>query len=542
MCKWPLEKYGGGDLEKRVCGLQQIQNSTLFSGDCVVFSVGGNNKWDFEVNVAQRTDCKIHTFDCTVDGIVPNSIKSKTTFHKVCLGDKDETIDGKTFLSWRSLLSAVNVSSSPTYLKMDIEGYEIPVMRSIVDSGKDLPLQIAMELHLLKMSDNYVRMRSSAEIMAFMTYLNDFGGYMMIDRNDNEFCPHCSELLLVRVDCTRGNEEFIANQSPLFDNAAKQPSKFENALQSFKNRVKALAPEVHLARLKGGCGDICDTSIQGLPSLFFPEIRKRVNCTGIWGNVHIDDGRSAGPPPLVPKEMMSHFTYGGRIKFRQGRLYNDMYLGTTAKMSIWERDVVENMKKACSDGTLPGTYGERETARLKKGLDFMKNQIRGGRVLVIGSEIPWVEACVLAAGAANVTTLEYGFIESRHPQIIAYTPSKMRELYLSNQVQQFDAVVTFSSVEHSGLGRYGDSLNPWGDLQTLARAWCVSKPDAALVIAVPGIELERPDDSINFNGHRVYGPIMYSHLFANWKQLWRAEDPKNGQRVYALKKLPPSIA
>ena len=35
---------------------------------------------------------------------------------------------------------------------------------------------------------------------------------------------------------------------------------------------------------------------------------------------------------------------------------------------------------------------------------------------------------------------------------------------------KFDAVVTFSSVEHSGLGRYFDMINPWGDLLTMAKA------------------------------------------------------------------------
>ena len=35
----------------------------------------------------------------------------------------------------------------------------------------------------------------------------------------------------------------------------------------------------------------------------------------------------------------------------------------------------------------------------------------------------------------------------------------------------FDLIVTYSSLEHSGLGRYGDSLNPWADLITMAKAW-----------------------------------------------------------------------
>jgi hypothetical protein len=48
----------------------------------------------------------------------------------------------------------------------------------------------------------------------------------------------------------------------------------------------------------------------------------------------------------------------------------------------------------------------------------------------------------------------------------------------------FDAIVTFSSVEHSGLGRYGDALNPWGDIIAIARAWCITKQGGSLTIGV----------------------------------------------------------
>jgi hypothetical protein len=44
------------------------------------------------------------------------------------------------------------------------------------------------------------------------------------------------------------------------------------------------------------------------------------------------------------------------------------------------------------------------------------------------------------------------------------TPLQFRKSYLSDTLGTFDAIVTFSSVEHSGLGRYGDALNPWGDI------------------------------------------------------------------------------
>jgi hypothetical protein len=73
--------------------------------------------------------------------------------------------------------------------------------------------------------------------------------------------------------------------------------------------------------------------------------------------------------------------------------------------------------------------------------------VKNGRVLVIGSEDPWVEACVLEAGAKEIVTLEYGEIKSKHPQIKTMTPLQFRKSYLSDTLGTFDAIVTFSSVE-----------------------------------------------------------------------------------------------
>jgi hypothetical protein len=45
---------------------------------------------------------------------------------------------------------------------------------------------------------------------------------------------------------------------------------------------------------------------------------------------------------------------------------------------------------------------------------------------VIGSESPWVEACVLESGAREVVTLEYGKIKSEHPKVTTMTPDQFR--------------------------------------------------------------------------------------------------------------------
>ena len=94
--------------------------------------------------------------------------------------------------------------------------------------------------------------------------------------------------------------------------------------------------------------------------------------------------------------------------------------------------------------------------------------MRHANVLVIGSGSPWVEALCLYLGAAHVTTLEYGKLRTNHPQLSVYTPDEMRDLRARGALHQFSVIVTFSSVEHSGLGRYGDALKPCVDLLTLA--------------------------------------------------------------------------
>ena len=274
--------------------------------------------------------------------------------------------------------------------------------------------------------------------------------------------------------------------------------------------------------------------MEGYPSAYFPEIRKRVNCPALLRNSAIDGGRPAGPPPSIPSEMMMFFTYGGRVPIVPygGGMLDNHYFGKTAEMPVWRKDLVEDWKLKCANGNLEGTYGLDETMHVYQGLLRMST-LKNGHLLVIGSEKPWLESCALAAGAAKVTTLEYGNIISEHPQLESMTPDNLRFRFAANKLPLFDAVATFSSVEHSGLGRYGDALNPWGDLQAIARAWCIVKPGGQLLIGVMTAS-HGSSDRIEFNAHRVYGPLMFSHLLANWKQIWRAG---NGtQIVHILEK------
>lgn len=301
----------------------------------------------------------------------------------------------------------------------------------------------------------------------------------------------------------------------------------DNEIQKILQKNETNKIVQHMNSVLNGCSEICNNDMVGDSDMFFNYIEKKIDCKGLWMNQAIDATMTDDPPSVIPLEMLDGFTYGGKVPIKPwSSLLNQRYLGQSALNSVWTYDQIEDWKNKCKNGVLDGTYGVDETNYLKLGLEQMN--LKNAYVLVVGSEIPWVEACVLAAGAASVTTLEYGKIHSEHPNITALTPDEFRKKY-DEFHEYFDAVVTFSSVEHSGLGRYGDAMNPWGDRQAVARSWCASKKGARLLIAVM-----TGDDCIQYNAHRTYGKIMYPHLVANWKQLWRA--PGGFQVVHVLEK------
>ena len=79
--------------------------------------------------------------------------------------------------------------------------------------------------------------------------------------------------------------------------------------------------------------------------------------------------------------------------------------------------------------------------------------VKGKSVLVIGSITPWIETILLAEGAKHITTLDYTVYECDHPKIRTITPSGLADLVRKSKIKPFDALITHSSIEHTGLGR-----------------------------------------------------------------------------------------
>ena len=86
--------------------------------------------------------------------------------------------------------------------------------------------------------------------------------------------------------------------------------------------------------------------------------------------------------------------------------------------------------------------------------------------------------------------------------------------YFRKTDDKFDAIITFSSVEHSGLGRYGDPLDPNGDLKTMKVIHDRLKDDGLLIWGAPV-----GPDVLVWNAHRVYGPLRLPLLFKEFREI-----------------------
>ncbi|KAF1754119.1 hypothetical protein GCK72_020677 [Caenorhabditis remanei] len=148
--------------------------------------------------------------------------------------------------------------------------------------------------------------------------------------------------------------------------------------------------------------------------------------------------------------------------------------------------------------------------------------------VVIGSMQPWVEISALVNGAAKILTVEYNELDIQDE--FQYRMSSILPIELVKDWQayesKFDFAASFSSIEHSGLGRYGDPIDPIGDIREVLKIKCMLKQGGLLFIGFP-----LGTDAIYYNAHRIYGAVRLAMLFNGFEFLGifngSSEMPKN---------------
>jgi hypothetical protein len=211
----------------------------------------------------------------------------------------------------------------------------------------------------------------------------------------------------------------------------------------------------------------------------------------------------------------------------------ERFSGTTASTSKWTPDMLRSLIDRHNQSLPVGGYALFEQLLIRDAA--VKYSIRGATAAVIGSMAPWLEAILFCHGAAHVTTIEYGTINSTIPNHIAFTPRDFARAYLREPIQ-FDMVASMSSLEHSGLGRYGDALNPRGDIDASEEVYCMLKPGGYFLISMPYV----PHSRLVWNAHRQYGPERMKLFAAGYRQVDLVGTLWKDQGTFVLQK-PESI-
>jgi SAM-dependent methyltransferase len=131
--------------------------------------------------------------------------------------------------------------------------------------------------------------------------------------------------------------------------------------------------------------------------------------------------------------------------------------------------------------------------------------------VVFGSMDPWTEVMALETGAASVFTVEYNNLTYEHPLLTTVSGSDFETFY-DTKLEAFDVAFSMSSFDHDGLGRYGDPINPNGDMLAMAKVMKVLKKGGLLFLSVPV-----GPDVVVFNLHRRYGNIRLPLLLEGWE-------------------------
>ncbi len=224
------------------------------------------------------------------------------------------------------------------------------------------------------------------------------------------------------------------------------------------------------------------------------------------------------PYKKIPDELINQYSMNGKITI----IYR-YFDSSRKKKIIWTKKLLDKYIKTNTEKNINNNIG---ISNYGPGIDplkwilksIKKYNISNKKVVVVGSTFPWIEALLLNFNN-EVIIIEYNVprIEKNN-----YKLKAKNYFEFEKENNNYDCIISFSSIEHSGLGRYGDPLNPEGDLETMNTIHNNLSNDGLLFLGIPvGI------DVVAWNAHREYGRIRLPLLIKNFEEIeWVGVDKK----------------
>jgi hypothetical protein len=175
--------------------------------------------------------------------------------------------------------------------------------------------------------------------------------------------------------------------------------------------------------------------------------------------------RGAPPPEHLPEELLSQYSMGGQVRLH--RMYvNENGDGEGTHWSFPRADMAAFVRGArtllenCRRGRPP--RGQASKCWLIEALELHWDELAASSTAcVFGSTDPWVESLLLAMDANSslrIATIDINRLTFEHDRLSTHTLSEWRSLPSA----ACDFALSISSFDHTGLGRYGEALEPDG--------------------------------------------------------------------------------
>lgn len=134
--------------------------------------------------------------------------------------------------------------------------------------------------------------------------------------------------------------------------------------------------------------------------------------------------------------------------------------------------------------------------------EFASEQVRRcapGTILDVGSYRAWLAGLM---AHYRVTTVD---VRERHSDLANETCVTQDVRYLTLESESVDMVTTLHTIEHFGLGRYGDEFDPDGDCKAVKSLLHMIRPGGRFLFSVP---VTAGTPCLAFNSHRIYSLDM----------------------------------
>jgi len=228
-----------------------------------------------------------------------------------------------------------------------------------------------------------------------------------------------------------------------------------------------------------------------------------------------------GPLKKIPDNLVNEFTMNDKIPvlnyfFDESKFISMEYTWDLKYIAIflfnYTKEKIENnkyqLKEIWPNGGEP--YPDHRIGGACKLIQEALNKyiVTNKSVGVIGSTSPWIESILVNNNAKKVTTVEYNI-----PKCNFYKFNFMRYYEdFKNKKEKFDIIISYSSIEHSGLGRYGDILDPDGDKKTLDDIYENLEDHGFLFLGIPVGK-----DALVWNANRIYGSIRLPYILEKFE-------------------------